>query len=96
MSRYRADFGHANEITLRDLGNHVSGYRDYYPLDFVDRPMAKDIPEDDLLKTFTNKPLDFPPGTRYSYSNTGYLLLGSICLAGESTSRSISYCRSAS
>jgi CubicO group peptidase (beta-lactamase class C family) len=78
VSRYRADFGHANEITLRDLGNHVSGYRDYYPLDFVDRPMAKEIAEDDLLKTFTAKPLDFPPGTRYSYSNTGYLLLGQI------------------
>jgi CubicO group peptidase (beta-lactamase class C family) len=78
VSRYRADFGHANEITLRDLGNHVSGYRDYYPLDFVDRPMAKAIAEDDLLKTFTGKPLDFPPGSRYSYSNTGYLLLGQI------------------
>jgi D-alanyl-D-alanine carboxypeptidase len=79
VSRYRADgFGHASEITLRDLGNHVSGYRDYYPLDFVDRPMAKAIAEEDLLKTFTNKPLDFPPGTRYSYSNTGYLLLGYI------------------
>lgn len=78
VSRYRADFGHASEITLRDLGNHVSGYRDYYPLDFVDRPMAKEIAEDDLLKTFTGKPLDFPPGTRYSYSNTGYLLLGRI------------------
>jgi D-alanyl-D-alanine carboxypeptidase len=78
VSRYRADFGHANEITLRDLGNHVSGYRDYYPLDFVDRPMAREIAEDDLLKTFTSKPLDFPPGARYSYSNTGYLLLGQI------------------
>ena len=78
VSRYRADFGHASEITLRDLGNHVSGYRDYYPLDFVDRPMARDIAEDDLLKTFTSKPLDFPPGTRYSYSNTGYLLLGQV------------------
>jgi len=78
VSRYRADFGHASEITLRDLGNHVSGYRDYYPLDFVDRPMAKAIPEDELLKTFTGKPLDFPPGSRYSYSNTGYLLLGRI------------------
>ena len=78
VSRYRADFGHATEITLRDLGNHVSGYRDYYPLDFVDRPMAKEIPEDELLKTFTAKPLDFPPGSRYSYSNTGYLLLGRI------------------
>ena len=42
-----------NEITLRDLGNHVSGYRDYYPLDFVDRPMAKDIAEEDLLNQFT-------------------------------------------
>ena len=69
-------FGHTNEITLRDLGNHVSGYRDYYPLDFVDRPMAKDTPEDEILKTFTNRPLDFEPGTRYWYSNTGYLLLG--------------------
>lgn len=78
VSRYRADFGHANEITLRDLGNHVSGYRDYYPLDFVDRPMATAIAEDELLKTFTNRPLDFAPGTRYSYSNTGYLLLGGI------------------
>jgi CubicO group peptidase (beta-lactamase class C family) len=78
LSRYRADFGHAGEITLRDLGNHVSGYRDYYPLDFVDRPMAREIREDDLLKTFTGKPLDFPPGTRYSYSNTGYLLLGQV------------------
>ncbi len=78
VSRYRADFGHANEITLRDLGNHVSGYRDYYPLDFVDRPMAKDIAEEDLLKSFTAKPLDFEPGSRYSYSNTGYLLLGNL------------------
>jgi len=40
--------------------------------------MAKEIAEDDLLKTFTGKPLDFAPGTRYSYSNTGYLLLGRI------------------
>ena len=78
VSRYRADFGHANEITLRDLGNHVSGYRDYYPLDFVDRPMAKDIAEEDLLKSFTARPLDFEPGSRYSYSNTGYLLMGSL------------------
>jgi D-alanyl-D-alanine carboxypeptidase len=86
VSRYRADFGHANAITLRDLGNHVSGYRDYYPLDFVDRPMAKDIAEDELLKSFTSKPLDFEPGTRYSYSNTGYLLLGSLTAQVSRTS----------
>ena len=47
---------------LRDLGNHVSGYRDYYPLDFVDRPMAKDIAEDELLKTFTEQAARFRSG----------------------------------
>jgi D-alanyl-D-alanine carboxypeptidase len=76
VSRYRADFGHANAITVRDLGNHVSGYRDYYPLDFVDRPMAIATPPEQIIRTFTSKPLDFLPGSRYSYSNTGYLLLG--------------------
>ncbi len=40
--------------------------------------MAKDIAEEDLLKSFTAKPLDFEPGSRYSYSNTGYLLLGNL------------------
>lgn len=79
VSRYRSDtFSHVDDITLRDLGNHVSGYRDYYPLDFVDRPMATDTPPEQILKTFTNMPLDFPPGSRYSYSNTGYLMLGHI------------------
>ncbi len=60
VSRYRADFGHATEITLRDLGNHVSGYRDYYPLDFVDRPMARDIAEDDLLEDVHEQAARFP------------------------------------
>jgi D-alanyl-D-alanine carboxypeptidase len=86
VSRYRADVGHADQITLRDLGNHVSGYRDYYPLDFVDRPMAKDIAEEDLLKSFTARPLDFEPGSRYSYSNTGYLLLGNLAALVSRTS----------
>lgn len=77
VSRFRADvFGHANDITVRDLANHVSGYRDYYPLDFVDREMARDWPTEKILTTFTNRPLDFAPGSRYSYSNTGYLMLG--------------------
>jgi D-alanyl-D-alanine carboxypeptidase len=77
VARFRNDiFGHSTEITLRDLANHVSGYRDYYPLDFVDREMARDWPEEKILTTFTSRPLDFAPGTRYSYSNTGYLLLG--------------------
>lgn len=68
----------ANDITLLDLMNHVSGYPDYYPLDFVDRPMQKVIAVDDLIQQFGTRPLDFEPGTRYSYSNTGFVILGRV------------------
>lgn len=68
----------ASDITLLDLMNHVSGYADYYPLDFVDRPMAAATPSDEVIRRFATRPLDFEPGARYSYSNTGYLILGRI------------------
>lgn len=68
----------ASEITLVDLMNHASGYRDYYPLDFVDRPMQKPIAVDELVRQFGTGPLDFQSGTRYSYSNTGFVILGRI------------------
>jgi len=78
VARYEPGLTRAHDITVRDLGNHVSGYRDYYPLDFVDRPMAADRPASDVWRDFASRPLDFEPGSRYSYSNTGYLLLGHI------------------
>jgi CubicO group peptidase (beta-lactamase class C family) len=76
----------AGEVTVLDLMNHVSGYPDYYPLDFVDRPMQKPIAVDDLINRFGTRPLDFPPGSRYSYSNTGFEILGAIVsrASGES------------
>ncbi len=76
----------ANDITLRDLMNHVSGYPDYYPLDFVDRRMMAAVVEDELLRQYAGGKLDFEPGTNYSYSNTGYILLGRVVekVSGES------------
>jgi CubicO group peptidase (beta-lactamase class C family) len=66
--------------------NHTSGYPDYYPLDFMDRRMLKDISAADLGKEYAGGKLDFEPGSRYSYSNTGYILLGDIAekVSGES------------
>ena len=78
IAKYDPSLTRANDITVRDLGNHVSGYRDYYPLDFVDRPMAAPKPSADVIASFASRPLDFEPGSRYSYSNTAYLLLGRI------------------
>jgi D-alanyl-D-alanine carboxypeptidase len=78
VAKYYPGLTRANAITLLDLMNHVSGYPDYYPLDFVTRRMAKPIDQDALLRQYAGGPLDFDPGTRWSYSNTGYILLGRI------------------
>lgn len=78
VAKYYPHLTKADEITLLDLMNHTSGYPDYYPLDFVDRRMQKDISAEQLAKDYAGGKLDFEPGSRYSYSNTGYILLGDI------------------
>ena len=78
VSKYYPGLTRANDITLLDLMNHVSGYPDYYPLDFVDRRMLKTIAPDELIRQYAGARLDFEPGSRWSYSNTGFVLLGRI------------------
>jgi D-alanyl-D-alanine carboxypeptidase len=78
VAKYYPGLTRAGDITILDLMNHVSGYPDYYPLDFVDRRMLKAIAPDDLIQSYAGGKLDFEPGTQYSYSNTGFVILGRI------------------
>ena len=78
VAKYYPNLTRAKDITLLDLMNHVSGYPDYYPLDFVDRRMQAAIAEDELLRHYAGGKLDFEPGSKYSYSNTGYILLARV------------------
>lgn len=78
VSKFYPHLTRAKDITLRDLMQHTAGYPDYYPLDFLDRRMLKPITTDSLLKEYAGGKLDFEPGTRFSYSNTGYIALGGV------------------
>ena len=78
VSKWYPRLTRARDITLRDLGGHLSGYRDYYPLDYVDREMAAPEPADTIIMRYATRPLDFEPRSRWSYSNTGYLILGRV------------------
>jgi len=60
------------EVTVRELLSHTAGFGDY-PKDFNFR---KDWTEDELLKLVESIPLAYPPGTKWAYSNLGYLTLG--------------------
>jgi CubicO group peptidase (beta-lactamase class C family) len=60
-------------IRVRHLLTHTSGIAEYTDSTFDYR---KDYTEDQLVRFAASKPLDFPPGERWSYSNTGYAVLG--------------------
>jgi CubicO group peptidase (beta-lactamase class C family) len=60
-------------INVRHLLTHTSGIAEYTDSTFDYR---KDFTEDQLLRFAASRPLDFPPGFRWSYSNTGYATLG--------------------
>jgi CubicO group peptidase (beta-lactamase class C family) len=62
-------------ITVRHLLTHTSGIPDYGP-ETVD--YRKDYTEAELATLASGLRPEFPPGSRWSYSNTGYVLLGII------------------
>src|SRR5688572_18635663 len=78
VSQYFPKLTRAADVTLLDLMSHTSGYPDYYPLDFVDRRMQKTISADELIHQYAGGRLDFAPGTDWSYSNTGFIILGRV------------------
>lgn len=74
ISKY---FGEApaawKDITVRNLLTHTSGIPDYTEKVIS---LRKDYTEPQLLSIFERLPLNFPPGQKWSYSNTGYVILG--------------------
>jgi CubicO group peptidase (beta-lactamase class C family) len=60
-------------IQVRHLLSHTSGIPDYSEKDVDYR---HDYTDDELVKVAQRMKLDFEPGSRWSYSNTGYVLLG--------------------
>jgi|SRR5215471_1046135 len=60
------------QVTVRQLLSHTAGFGDY-PKDF---DMRKDYTEEQEIKIVEGVPLAYPPGTKWEYSNLGYLTLG--------------------
>lgn len=67
----------AQKITVRQLLTHTSGLGDIFTPEFEQK---KDSLHEikDYLQLFASKPLLFAPGTSWSYSNAGFIVLGLI------------------
>lgn len=80
IRKYLPDYPAAtgDRITLHHLLTHTSGIPSYTNDEALMKRRAQPMSRQDLIATFANKPLDFEPGAKYAYSNSGYFLLGVI------------------
>jgi CubicO group peptidase (beta-lactamase class C family) len=66
----------ARDAVIRHLLNHTSGLVNYIELPEFPRGAERPVTRAEVLGWFAAKPLQFEPGTRYNYTNSGTFLLG--------------------
>ena len=75
LSKFIPDYPRGDEITIHHLLTHTSGVPSYTSLaDFLETMMVP-VSLEELIERFKRRPLEFEPGERYNYSNSGYILL---------------------
>jgi CubicO group peptidase (beta-lactamase class C family) len=78
VGKYIPGLTRGNEVTIRQILSHTSGYQDYWPEDYLMTPLVLPATAQQILDTWAKKPLDFDPGTQWQYSNTNFVIAGRI------------------
>jgi D-alanyl-D-alanine carboxypeptidase len=78
LAKYEPSYTDASQITIAQLLAHEAGIRDYFPLDYATLESFHPIAMQALADRYGHLPLDFAPGTRWQYSNSGYTIAGVI------------------
>lgn len=67
-----------NTITIEHLLTHTSGIHTYSGMEDPEKKLVLDCTPIEVIDFFKNLPMQFDPGTKWEYSNSGYFLLGYI------------------
>lgn len=78
ISRFLPDFPRANEITVRMLLLHQSGVGELHQSEDFDARRLEPITLAEQVERIGTLPFNFDPGSKSSYSNSGYILLARI------------------
>jgi CubicO group peptidase (beta-lactamase class C family) len=79
ITRYLPDYpSQGRKITIEHLLTHTSGVKSYTDMPEWLPLWRKDMSIDELITLFKDQPMEFEPGERFQYNNSGYILLGAI------------------
>ncbi len=91
VSKYLPQYNFPSAVTIRMCLTHTSGLADYTNFPQLGDWVRNGVSETTVLTAVSQAPLQFQPGTQYSYSNSNFFLLGSIIegLTGQSYETSL-------
>jgi D-alanyl-D-alanine carboxypeptidase len=79
ITRFLPDYPvKGKRITIEHLLQHTSGIPNYTSMMLFGLSAGRDRSVQQMIDSFKDQSLDFEPGARWSYSNSGYFLLGAI------------------
>lgn len=79
ITKYIPDYPtNGKTITIHHLLNHTSGIKSYTSMESFMKNARTDMTPTELIDVFKNEPMDFEPGEKFLYNNSGYILLGHI------------------
>jgi CubicO group peptidase (beta-lactamase class C family) len=79
LGKYYPGYPQGSTITIHQLLTHTSGIHDYLQTkEFQQVDQTKAFTLEQMIAFFKDKPLDFEPGSKFRYSNSGYTMLGYI------------------
>lgn len=87
ITKYIPDYPtKGKKITVHHLLNHTSGIKSYTSMRSFIATAATDKTPKELIDVFKNEPMDFDPGEKWLYNNSGYIILGHIIevISGQS------------
>lgn len=78
VSQYIKDYPNGDKITLHHLLTHTSGIKDFTKMKSISSIAQKEMKPEEMVNFFKNEPVDFAPGEKFDYNNSGYVVLGYI------------------
>lgn len=76
LSKYIPDFPAGDKITIHHLLTHTSGIKDFTKMKSIKDIAQKEMTPKMMVDFFKNEPVDFLPGEKFDYNNSGYVVLG--------------------
>ncbi|MGC5742909.1 serine hydrolase domain-containing protein [Chryseobacterium sp. NFX27] len=78
VSKYIKDYPSGDKITIHHLLTHTSGIKDFTKMKALSTIAQKEMKPEMMVDFFKNEPVDFAPGEKFEYNNSGYVVLGYI------------------